>query len=450
MLNILKQKIKSKDIYDNILNKLIKKEDLKKDLNVMMLRGYPANQEWNNNIYQYNNNNIKPIITKTNIINRLIKDYFNLTFFSKEIKSRKRRILFKRKSTKRIFVSKAAIKHTNNKIYITIFSYNREKTFLLHKINQILKIKKTIFNKNYLRNKLIIKFIFKILQDLRLKKAKQIIYYNNKLLKIKIKKENKLLFKIIKWKNINLLRSSFIEKYEKISRLDNLYLFYIKILLLNNYKFKQFFILHLKTLISKIYDKKIELKIINLKNLCLNSDIYLQAIATKLNIRKNTALNVLNKALSIGQIKRVTIHKWKNIKLLDSRFKSKNLDSIYNYWNNDILDLFLNNTFIIKNINYYNLINANTLKKYILYLLNYKKISGVKFKARGRLTRRLTASRSLQKKRYRGNIKNIYSTYINLSTPLLKGYTRSNIQYTLINYKTRNGSFGVRGWVSSY
>lgn len=44
MLNLLNQKIKSKDINNNILNRL-KKEDLKKDLNVTMLKSYPANQE---------------------------------------------------------------------------------------------------------------------------------------------------------------------------------------------------------------------------------------------------------------------------------------------------------------------------------------------------------------------------------------------------------------------
>jgi hypothetical protein len=31
-----------------------------------------------------------------------------------------------------------------------------------------------------------------------------------------------------------------------------------------------------------------------------------------------------------------------------------------------------------------------------------------------------------------------------------KGYVKSNIQYASIASKTRNGSFGLKGWVSSY
>jgi hypothetical protein len=33
---------------------------------------------------------------------------------------------------------------------------------------------------------------------------------------------------------------------------------------------------------------------------------------------------------------------------------------------------------------------------------------------------------------------------------MLRGYVKSNLQYTLINSKTRNGTFGLKGWVSSH
>jgi hypothetical protein len=33
---------------------------------------------------------------------------------------------------------------------------------------------------------------------------------------------------------------------------------------------------------------------------------------------------------------------------------------------------------------------------------------------------------------------------------MLRGYVKSNSQYTLINSKTRNGTFGLKGWVSSH
>jgi hypothetical protein len=33
---------------------------------------------------------------------------------------------------------------------------------------------------------------------------------------------------------------------------------------------------------------------------------------------------------------------------------------------------------------------------------------------------------------------------------MLRGYVKSNSQYTLMNSKTRNGTFGLKGWVSSH
>ena len=68
--------------------------------------------------------------------------------------------------------------------------------------------------------------------------------------------------------------------------------------------------------------------------------------------------------------------------------------------------------------------------------------------AKGRLTRRFTASRSVSKLRYKGNLMNIDSSFRGLSTVLLKGNLRSNVQYTKLNSKTRIGSFGIKGWVS--
>ena len=77
-------------------------------------------------------------------------------------------------------------------------------------------------------------------------------------------------------------------------------------------------------------------------------------------------------------------------------------------------------------------------------------VSGVRFEASGRLTRRLTASRAVFKYRYAGSLKNIRSSYNNKSSVLLRGHSKSNLQYVLINSKTRNGAFGLKGWVSSH
>jgi hypothetical protein len=76
-------------------------------------------------------------------------------------------------------------------------------------------------------------------------------------------------------------------------------------------------------------------------------------------------------------------------------------------------------------------------------------MAGVRLEARGRLTRRFTASRSVFKVKWKGSIKNLDSSYKKLSSVILRGHVKSNVQYTVINSKTRNGAFGLKGWISS-
>jgi hypothetical protein len=84
----------------------------------------------------------------------------------------------------------------------------------------------------------------------------------------------------------------------------------------------------------------------------------------------------------------------------------------------------------------------------MLESVKYKDMSGFRIQAKGRLTRRYTASRSITKIRCSGNLLNIDSSYNKLSTILLKGNLKSNIQFTKLKSKSRIGSFGIKGWVS--
>jgi hypothetical protein len=84
-------------------------------------------------------------------------------------------------------------------------------------------------------------------------------------------------------------------------------------------------------------------------------------------------------------------------------------------------------------------------KNNILKTIKQQVVSGVRFEASGRLTRRLTAMRAIFKYRYVGSLKNIRSSFNNKSSTMLRGYVKSNSQYTVINSKTRNGSFGLKG-----
>jgi hypothetical protein len=85
------------------------------------------------------------------------------------------------------------------------------------------------------------------------------------------------------------------------------------------------------------------------------------------------------------------------------------------------------------------------LEKLILKNTKYKHVTGFRIEANGRLTRRYTASRSISKLRYKGNLLNIDSSYRGLSSVLLKGNLKSNLQVTKLKSKTRIGSFGIKG-----
>jgi hypothetical protein len=76
-------------------------------------------------------------------------------------------------------------------------------------------------------------------------------------------------------------------------------------------------------------------------------------------------------------------------------------------------------------------------------------VRGVRVEAKGRLTRRSTASRSVFKMKWKGGLKNVESSFRGWSAIMLRGYLKSNVQYTAINSKNRNGAFGVKTWVSS-
>jgi hypothetical protein len=75
-------------------------------------------------------------------------------------------------------------------------------------------------------------------------------------------------------------------------------------------------------------------------------------------------------------------------------------------------------------------------------------MAGVRLEAKGRLTRRFTASRSVFKMKWKGSLKDIDSSYKGLSSTILRGYAKSNIQYSIANSRTRNGAFGLKGWIS--
>jgi len=164
----------------------------------------------------------------------------------------------------------------------------------------------------------------------------------------------------------------------------------------------------------------------------------------------------------VNQLKERFAHiKIKN--LWTNRVKNLTINSLALNFNRDkindlLISLFINNDFtsnlLINRSNKddkyeKNLFDSKTsLLNNVLLLLKYKSMAGVRLEAKGRLTRRFTASRSVFKIKWKGSLKNIDSSYKGLSSVILKGHVKSNVQYSLIKSKTRNGAFGLKGWIS--
>jgi hypothetical protein len=180
---------------------------------------------------------------------------------------------------------------------------------------------------------------------------------------------------------------------------------YYKLLLnLNKSKFENKFLFKLKPLISKLYNKEVEFNIVNLKTLYLNTDIFTEAIALKLKNRDNKLLRVLRSSLSmvkLPKVNRVKEHYNRiNVKeLWVNRINNLKINFLNNHYlkkdilNKLLLDIF-HNTSYIKNEEYN---KRNLLLNFVLNSIKYKNISGLRLEAKGRLTRRFTASRSVFK-----------------------------------------------------
>ena len=91
----------------------------------------------------YNNNALSLIPNISRLAIKFIRNYFYLYNIKIESKIRRKKIFNRRRklSTNRIFLSKGEFKHTNNKVIITLYIYNKQKN------NYLLKLKKRYINK---------------------------------------------------------------------------------------------------------------------------------------------------------------------------------------------------------------------------------------------------------------------------------------------------------------
>jgi hypothetical protein len=338
---------------------------------------------------------------------KLIKGYFNLYHLQLEslLRKKKLRRRFRKISTNKIFISDGEFKHTNDKVNITLYVYNKQK------LNYLLKLKKRylrLFKKPRFARKL--KLIRNVGLNILCKQKQKSILLSNLLPKYNTE--------------VNTAQNIYYRRFIKKSfKRLKFYMYYKQMLYINKAKFENSYLQGLVNLIKNIFNKNVEFNIINLKYFYFNSKIFTQPLELKLKNKKKKKRNVL-----------------RYLKVLIRKSKIKNVK----------LAEISNKLFNFNNLNTNNLLqqentNSKYLKKIILSNLKYKRVSGVRLEAAGRLSRRFSASRSQRKTKYKGNLENVYSSIYGYSTPMLRGNDKANLQYTVINSTSRVGAFGVKG-----
>lgn len=409
----------------------------------------PEIKEWNDSVYSYNKNTLNRIPTTHKIIIKLIKSYFN--FFSNKLEYRRKHLLFNKKkrrlSSHKIYINKGEFKHTNDRITINLYVYNRQNRNYLSRIKKFKKL-----NREPLSKHKIVK-IFKLKKKAYLKKIKYIFkekrkeIFSSKLTKIEKEKLWANLLNYIKSKD---LKRIFFRSVIKNIRAQRLAIYYRRLFLFNVLKFKYIYLNKLTNVIKRICNKNIEFNIINLKYFYLNSDIFTESITNKITKNRKKLYRILKK--SVQKVK-ISNKSWmKN----SNKISNENTLSLHNFIKSNTIKPFLFNFNKRDNISdlLYNIFNRyirvnNTLKKIVISSIFNKTISGVRLETAGRLTKRYTASRSLHKLKYKGSLKNKYSSYKGLSSMLLIGNRKVNLQYTKLGSVARIGSFGVKGWISN-
>ena len=361
----------------------------------------------------YNKNNLSLIPFTTKITHKLINNFFNFYNKNLEKKIRIKRLLLRlrRLSSNKIYISKGEFKHTNNNVLVNLYIYNKQKNNYLSKLKNIYLQK--LFSLASLRggtmeNNNINMNLVGILKKIRTKGL------DNKNLKNKhmlIKAINIIgknpKYKIENFKYLSSYMSNFYKNLLKKS-LKRLRMFYLykQLLYINRSKLNYTYLILLKKYLEKLYNKNVIFNLINLKRFYLSSDIFSESVKLKITRNRRKLRRILKKVKN-----KIVIRK--QIHLTNYLYKP--------------VKAFIKN------------------EKKVIKTMKYKHITGFRIETKGRLTRRNTASRSMYKLDYKGNLIDLNSSRKGLSSVILKGNMKPNIQYTKLNSKTRIGSFGLKG-----
>lgn len=382
-----------------------------------------ANKEWYNSVYTYNKNSIKLLPVADNIIIYMIRAYFNMysRFLDKKNGLHRTRAWKRILSSRKIWISKPEVKHTNDKVTVNLYIYNRQKQFFIEKIKKLLS------------------------------------YHLYKYMQTTIKTESDLYIEMIKSKSSNLLNLLNLEGkklkiFETVSKSKLLkrtlkkeifIMHFMQSLFFNRFKFTSLYIEPLRLILENFYGKKIVFNLVKLKTYFLNSDILTQILTMKTKKKRAGASKVIKHCLvniKTPVIKKNLLERQETKFIGVQNILIKNFNNInpeQHIKQTDIFDSFINENYpIISRLD-----TLNSIKN--------KTVSGVKIQASGRLTRRIIAARAVKKIKSVGIMKDINSSYIGTSSVMLRGNTKSNIQSTTLKSKISIGSFGMKGWVSS-
>ena len=274
----------------------------------------------------------------------------------------------------------------------------------------------------------------------------------NILLYVFNKKEILLLNKINKLKSLGKINSIVKESTESLNMLNkneinktyfnniyaimnnNLKAKYYKVFLYKNYLAKLYFnkfifnfsnLFYLKKIFYKIYKTEINISIINLKYLYLDNNLFVDAITRKLKNRKRKVLRVLRRALILPKIPLID-----HLLLINKKIFINNYNLIKDNKSNSLV--------------FNSLKGLNTVRNSIYETMKNTHVVGIRLEGKGRLTRRLTASRAVFKITYLGCLKTIYSSFQGLSSVINRGFEKSSVNYVNMNSNNRNGAFGIK------
>lgn len=199
-------------------------------------------------------------------------------------------------------------------------------------------------------------------------------------------------------------------------------------------KFTQYYISKLNGLVNNIYNKNITFNFVDLKKMHLNSDIFTQAVALKLRNRDNKLYRVLKS--SLRKIKVLAISHIK-----ERRLGQRDISlTLVNKVRNNLISTMLNDAghcspshLLLDHVSApHDLSESNQptdledihpssddSRVFVSYEylrmvfsgLKHMLVRGIRVEAKGRLTRRATASRSVFKMRLKGGLKNIESSF---------------------------------------